>query len=134
MRSLPGKDAKKIAIEWILIAALVVWALPVCIRDQGIEWAVDLVRSVLPVQTVVPTLIANQPLRELLGEVSDRTCEIFLLRFNQVAAPVHGSDFISAYAAEQDLFSACERVEIPRTAVVYQRNRKRPVFRAYDQR
>src|ERR1700739_1529466 len=133
MRSLAGEDAKKISVEWIMIAPLV-WAFPVRISDERVDWAVEVVGSTLPIQPIVPSLITDQLLRELLGEVSHRAGEIFLLRFNQVPARIRCSNFIPAYAAEEDLVFARARVEIPRTVVVYQGNREGPVLGADNER
>src|SRR5258708_23377033 len=79
-------------------------------------------------QTIVSAFIADQFLGELLRQVPRRACKILLLRIAQIAARIHGGKFISAYAPEYDLVFTRGRVEIPRTVILHQGNRKRPVF------
>src|SRR6266568_1739026 len=54
--------------------------------------------------------------------------KILLLRVDQLAAVVHGGNFILADAPEEDLVFSCWRVEIPPTVVIHQWNRTGPVF------
>src|SRR4029077_11755845 len=134
MSSLASDDAKQIAIEWVLIDALVVWTFSIRISDERVDGAVELVGSIMPVQAIVPALIADQFLRELFREVSQRAGKISLLRFDQLAARIHGGNFILANAAEKDLVFARGGVEIPGTVAVHQGNRKRPILGADNER
>src|SRR5260370_38743646 len=92
--------------------------------------ATELVVSTVPVQTSVLAFIADQFLGELHGKVTWRAREILFLRFHQLAACIHGGGVISTDAPEYNLGFASGRVEIPRTAVAYQGNRKPPVLGA----
>jgi hypothetical protein len=100
MTPLAREDAEEIAIVWHRIAALVLWALFVRFRDKRVNRAIELVLGAVPVQTIVLASIADQFLRELLGDVTRRVRKILLLRFDQVAARIHGGKFIPAYAAK----------------------------------
>src|SRR5258708_1419 len=99
MRSLASKDPEKIAMERDRIETV---DRGFCLRtgDEGIDRAIKLVVSAVPVQTVVPALIADQFLRKLSRESARRAREIFLLRIDQGAARIHSSKFIFAYATE----------------------------------
>src|SRR6266404_4671804 len=98
-RSLASEDSGKIAMEWDRVETV---DRGFCLRtgDEGADRAIELVVSAVPVQTVVPALIADQFLRELSRESARGAREILLLRIDQGAARVHGGKFIFAYATE----------------------------------
>src|SRR6266849_4865508 len=134
VRSLAREDPEKIAIERNVLANLVLWKILARVSDERVYRAIELIVSTVPVQTIVLAFIADQFLGELHGKVTWRAREILFLRFDQLAACIHGGEFISTDAPEYNLVFACGRVEIPRTVVVYQGNRKRPVFGSDNQR
>src|SRR4029077_7524100 len=103
-----------------MFANLLGWEVLSRVGDERVDRAIELIISTVPIQTIVTALIANQPLCELLGEVSRRVREILFLRRDQIAARFHGGEFISADAPEYDLVFHCVRVEIPRTVVAHQ--------------
>src|SRR5438445_10070242 len=133
MRSLPREDPEKITVERNLVAHFVLGAFPVRISDERVDRAVRFIVGTVPVQTIMPAPIADEPLRKLLWDVMRRTREILLLCLDELAARVHGGKFILADAPEYDLVLACGRIEIPRAVVVRQGNRKRPVFGSHNQ-
>src|SRR5260370_10721035 len=98
------------------------------VSDERVDRAIELIASTVPIQTIVSAFIADQFLGELLGDVTWRARKILFLRRDQIAARIHGSNFISTDAPEYDLVFACGRVEITRTVVLPQGNRKAPVF------
>src|SRR6266852_2999820 len=134
MSSLASEDPEHIAIERNMLANLVGWDILACVRDERVDGAIELIVSTVPVQTIVPAFIADQFLGELLRKGARRARKILFLRTDQFAARIHGGKFISTYAAEYDLVFPCVGVEIPRTVVVHQGNRKRPVFGPNNQR
>src|SRR5216684_2140731 len=128
VRSLAREDPEKIAIERNVLANLVLWKILARVSDERVYRAIELIVSTVPVQTIVSAFIADQFLSKLLGEVTRRARKILLLRFDQFAAHVHRGTFISADAPEYNLVFARGRVEMPRTVILHQRNRERPVF------
>src|SRR5438445_8647226 len=126
MSSLASKDPEHIPIERNMLANLVRWEILARVGNERVDRAIELIASTVPVQTIVPTFIADQFLGELAGQVTWRARKILFLRFDQFAARVHGGKFISADAPEYDLVFARGRVEIPRTVVLHQGNRKGP--------
>src|SRR6267143_3626641 len=128
MRSLASEDPEKIAIKGNVLANLVGWKILARVCDERVDRASELIASAVPIQAVVPAFIADQSLSELLGEVAWRVRKILFLRFDQFAARIHGGKFVSADAPEYHLVFARGRVEIPRTVILHQRNRERPVF------
>src|SRR6266404_53237 len=133
MRPLPGEDPEKITVERNLFANFVLGAFAGCICDERVDRAVGFIVGTVPVQAIMPALIADEPLRKLLWDVMRRTREILFLCFNELAARIHGGKFILAHAPEYDLVLACGRIEIPRAVVVRQGNWKRPVFGSHNQ-
>src|SRR6266481_423629 len=125
---LAGEDPEHIPIERNMLANLVRWEILARVSDERVDRAIELIASTVPVQTIVSAFIADQFLGELLRQVTRRACKILLLRIDQIAARIHGGKFISAYAPEYDLVFTRGRVEIPRTVILHQGNRKRPVF------
>src|SRR5713226_6612208 len=117
------EDAEHIPIEWNMLANLIRWEILARVSDERIDRASELIASTMPVQTVVPAFIADQFLGELLGLVNWRARKILFLRVDQIAAGVHGGNFISADAPKNDLVFARGRVEIPRTVISHQGNR-----------
>src|SRR6266851_4470496 len=128
MWPLASEDAEHIPIERNMLANLVGWEILACVSDERVDRAIELIVSTVPIQTIMPTFIADQFLGELLGLVDWRTRKILFLRFGQFAARIHGGKFISANAPEYDLIFARHRIEIPRTVFLHQGNRKGPVF------
>src|SRR6267143_5353972 len=134
MWPLANEDAEHIPIERNMLANLVGWEILACVSDERVDRAIELIVSTVPVQAIVPAFIADQFLGELLRKGARRACKILFLRTDQFAARIHGGKFISTYAAEYDLVFPGVGVEIPRTVVVHQGNRKRPVFGPNNQR
>src|SRR6266568_923478 len=128
MSPLASEDPKHIPIERNMLANLVGWEILARVSDQRVDRAVELIASTVPIQTIVSTFIADQFLGELLRQVTRPARKILLLRVDQLAAGVHGGNFILADAPEEDLVFSCWRVEIPRTVVIHQWNRTGPVF------
>src|SRR5712691_1776832 len=128
MSPLASEDPKHIPIERNMLANLVRWEILPRVSDERVDRAIKLIASTVPIQTIVPTFIADQFLGELLRQVTRRASKILLLRVDQIAAGVHGGNFILADAPEEDLVFSCWRVEIPRTVVIHQWNRTGPVF------
>src|SRR5882724_5790292 len=133
MRSLAREDPEKITVERNLVANFVLGAFPVRISDERVDRAIGFIVGTVPVQTIMPALIADELLRKLLWDVTRRTRKILFLCFDELAARIHGGKFILAHAPEYDLVLACLRIEIPRAVVVRQGNWKRPVFGSHNQ-
>src|SRR6266850_4482776 len=100
MRSLASEDPEKITIKRDVLANLVGWEILTRVCDERVDRASKLIASTVPIQAVVPALIADQFLGELFGEVAWRVRKILFLRFDQFAARIHGGKFISANATE----------------------------------
>src|SRR5229473_3051193 len=128
MSSLAREDPEHIPVERNMLANLVGWEILACVSDKRVDRAVELVASTVPIQTIVSAFIADQFLSELAGEFAWRARKILFLRVDQIAARIHGGNFISADAPEHDLVFARGSVEIPRNVLLHQGNRKRPVF------
>src|SRR5260370_380068 len=134
MVCLAREDLEVVAIEGNMLDNLVGWEILACVRNERVDRAIELIVGTMPVQTIVSAFIADQFLCELLRKGARRACKILFLRTDQFAARIHGGKFISTYAAEYDLVFPGVGVEIPRTVVVHQGNRKRPVFGPNNQR
>src|SRR5712691_8080783 len=128
MWSLGSKDPEHIPIERNMLANLLRWKILARVSDERVDRAIELIAGTVPIETIVLAVIADQFLGELIGKVTLRACKILFLRRDQIAARIHGSNFISTDAPEYDLVFAGGRVEIPRTVVLHQGNRKGPVF------
>ncbi len=100
MPSLACEDPEHVPIEWNMLANLVLRKILARVSDEGVDRAIEFIGSTVPVQTIVLALIADQSLGKLLGEVSRRMSKILFLRFDQLAACIHGSKFIFADAPE----------------------------------
>src|SRR6266478_7130297 len=59
VRSLASENPEKIAIEGVPIADLVVWTFSGRIGDERVDRTVEPVVDTLPVQAIMPVLIAN---------------------------------------------------------------------------
>src|SRR5258708_37180183 len=119
MRALARENPEKITVKRKWIASLILRVFLVRIRDERVDGAIELVVSTVPIQAIVPSFIADQFLRKLLGKLTRREGEILPLRFDQLAARFHGGKFISPYPPEEDLVFSCCCVEKPRTVIVY---------------
>src|SRR5712692_6597387 len=128
MWSLASKDPEHIPIERNMLANLVRWKILARVSDERVDRAIELIAGTVPIETIVLAFIADQFLGELIGKVTLRACKILFFRRDQIAARIHGSNFISTDAPEYDLVFARGRVEIPRAVFLHQRNRKWPVF------
>src|SRR3984893_4817591 len=100
MRPLARENSEKIAIERIMRANLVRWAILARVSDQGVDRAIELIAGFLPIQTVVFSLIADQFLCVLLGVAVGGPEVVLLLGIHQITAGSNRSLFILAYAAE----------------------------------
>src|SRR4029077_4719372 len=97
--SLAGEDPEHIPIERDMLANLVRWKILARVGDERIDGAIELISSTVPVETIVLAFIADQFLRELLGEIRRRTRRIFLLGVDQLTACIYGGQFIFADAS-----------------------------------
>src|SRR5258707_15441608 len=86
MWSLGSKDPEHIPIERNMLANLVRWKILARVGDERVNRTIELIASTMPVKTIVPALIADQFLGELLRPVSWRVRKILFLRFDQFAA------------------------------------------------
>ena len=130
MWSLASKDPEHVPIERNMFANLVRREILARVSDEGVYRTIELIVGAVPVQTIVPALIADKFLGKLVGEVGWRVGEVFLLRFDQLAACINGGEFIPADAPEHDLVFARGSVEKPCAVIIDEWNRKRPVLRA----
>src|SRR5712692_11231254 len=115
MWSLASKDPEHIPIERNMLANLVRWKILARVSDERVDRAIELIAGTVPIETIVLAVIADQFLGELIGKVTLRACKILFLRRDQIAARIHGSNFISTNAPEYELVFACFRIEIPPT-------------------
>src|SRR5713101_6212614 len=90
MSSLASEYPEDIPLERNVLANLVRWEILARVSDERVDRAIELIASAVPVQTIVPTLVADQLLGELLRQVTRRACKILLLRIDQIAARIHG--------------------------------------------
>jgi aryl-alcohol dehydrogenase-like predicted oxidoreductase len=100
MRPLAREDPGKITVERNLFVNFVLRAFAKCICDERVDRAARFIVGTVPVQTIMPALIADEPLRKLLYDVMRRTREILLLCFDELAARIDGGKFILADAPE----------------------------------
>src|SRR6266704_2170881 len=90
MSPLASEDPKHIPIERNMLANLVRWEILPRVSDERVDRAIELIASTVPIQTIVPTFIADQFLGELLRQVTRRAGKILLLGIDQIAARIHG--------------------------------------------
>src|SRR5438034_2983179 len=84
---------------------------------------------VLPVQTIALPWSADDPLRVLIDSgVVVNLGGIFFLRLNKATANLDCIQFIGSDAPQENLIAAFLGIEIPLSAFLYYRNRKRPAI------
>src|SRR5260370_32744286 len=86
MSSLAREDPEHIPIERHMLANLVRWEILPRVSDEGVDRAVELIASTMPIQTIVSTFVANQFLSELAVQFPWRARQILFFRGQQILA------------------------------------------------